>query len=104
MGTVTAPGEPDRVVEERPLVAGLREQRTRSPGSTPEATRPLATARNSSWKRPAVTSTQPSAVARLKTATSAASRALVTTSSVRFPVVGSEMESEWRTPRTMETS
>src|SRR5215475_11282406 len=58
----------------------------------PAATRPLATARTSDRNSAAVTSRQPwsgpSPDRRENTTASAASAALVTTSSVRLPVVG----------------
>ena len=63
----------------------------RSPASMPDASSPLATAVTSPWKAAAVTLPQPSAIRRLKTTSEPWSRALVTTSSVRLPDVGSSM-------------
>ena len=62
---------------------------TRSPASIPAASSPLATAVTSPWKAAAVTPSQPSAPRRLKTTSPPWSRALLTTSSVRLPDVGS---------------
>ena len=91
-------GEPDRVVEQGPLVAGLRQQGDAVAGLDAGRDQTLGDGTDLVVELGGGDVDPARAGVRLKTAVSAASRALVTTSSVRFPVVGMEMrERRWRT-------
>ena len=84
-------GEPDGVVEECPLVAGLREQPDPVALADPGGDEALGDTRTSSRNWTAVTSAQPLPALRLNDTVSGYSVALKTMSSVRFPVWGISM-------------